>query len=493
MRTFPILLILCLAWLSGAAPVWAKAVEAITSQAGVAATDKEVKKSLGGGAWQNCQVGDILHAGDKIKTGEESTAWLLLADRSVMRLAPNTKLTILDLVEQENGCWVRRFQLSLGRVFADVTPAPNGSQSVYEIKGPTAVAAVHGKAFEMDLTGKKGATDMKVWDGTVGSRKAKTGDYEVPVGVNSQLRVHQDGTPQRLTLTRQQADVWQEESLKTRDKWRSQKWSGGRLSFEPSTFESFQQAHFRMTPEEGQAHERKRQDFLRTHPQRPPGQPEGKQLPQLPPGALHPDKTPGLNLADIILCLIGSFILWAILGQALARLCFVGKPARDSFFSSTHPSVIGVLCLYPGVFVGLLLLQAANKGATWEHIQPQTSVVGISFGLYMLCQALLARRVSLDATDYLLESPLFGVVEKVGRASIAYTETYRSHKYTNVKLMLKDGKTIFTPISCIYRANVEDWLEQWKERTIHLRQSSVDPEVRMLEDFLHLPGDGNAS
>ena len=291
----------CLAFLNGA--VWGKQVEAATSQAGVAATDNQVEKSLGSGSWQSCQVGDVLRAGDKIRTGKESSASLLLADHSMMRLASNTELKIVDLTEQENGCLVRRFQLSVGRVFSDVTPAGKGNPSVYEVKGPNAVAAVHGTAFEMDATDQGADTDVQVWDGTVACRGAQEGAKEEMVGANSSLRINQAGAFQRFQFTRQHADVWQEENLRTRDRWRSMSnRMGRRLAFEPNTFKTFQQARFRMTPQQRQAHRQKWQNFMRTHPLRPQGGPRrinpGSPYRERRPGALRPNRPGGRPLPD---------------------------------------------------------------------------------------------------------------------------------------------------------------------------------------------------
>lgn len=256
--------------------VAAKELQAATSQAGVAATDNQVQKSLGKSqTWQNCQVGDILQAGDRIKTGKNSSASLLLADQSVMRIGSGTELEIVDLTEQENGCLMRRFQLRVGRVFADVTPgAPTGS--VYEVKGPNAVAAVHGTAFELD-TANPGGTDVKVWDGSVDCRGTAPDAKSELVAANStenQFRADTAGKYERLHFSQEHADAWQTENWKTRQAWRRMTpGMSRRLTFTKSTFQQFQRAHFQMTPRQRMLHQNHLNSLMRnsgpgriTHP-----------------------------------------------------------------------------------------------------------------------------------------------------------------------------------------------------------------------------------
>lgn len=155
-----------LVWLAGGAWIGStKVLEAATTQAGVAATDNKVeKKPKTAQSWAPCETGDILGAGDRIRTGPGSAATLLLADKSVMRMSQNTEILLVTLDSGENDSLIRRFQLSAGRVWSDVTPgAPTGS--VFEVHGPNAVASVKGTAFEVGA--EDADTEITVWEGQV--------------------------------------------------------------------------------------------------------------------------------------------------------------------------------------------------------------------------------------------------------------------------------------------------------------------------------------
>lgn len=272
MKTF--LLILSCFFVLQWTPVHAKTLDAATSQAGVASTDNRVEKSLkAGGGWVVCQVGDVLRAGDKLRTAQDSSASLLLADHSVMRLGPNTEILIVDLTEQEDGCLVRRFQLSLGRVFSDVTPSA-GKPSIYEVKGPNAVAAVRGTAFDMD-TAEVGSTDVKVWDGTVEVKGQQEGAKSEMVrgdGAENHLRVNQEGRYQRLRFLRDHADAWQVENLETRKRWRALAATmPARVQLNAANMRQFNQVRHRLTPQQKQFIQRRLEQFRRNHRPNNPG------------------------------------------------------------------------------------------------------------------------------------------------------------------------------------------------------------------------------
>jgi hypothetical protein len=131
-------------------------LEAATHEAGVAAVDHSVQVQLHG-KWRAAVVGDVLHNGDRIKTGVKSTATLMLCDKTVMRMSQKTEIVVNDLSVGEKGNLVRSFQLMTGRVWSDVVPN-QVNPTTFEVRGPNAVAAVKGTAFEVDAGDDSGGS-----------------------------------------------------------------------------------------------------------------------------------------------------------------------------------------------------------------------------------------------------------------------------------------------------------------------------------------------
>lgn len=197
-----------------AGPGWT--LEAATSLAGVAATDNLVEKKIGSAHWGPCEVGDLLKPGDRIRTGASSSASLLLADKTMMRLAQNTEILIVDLAEKDGGFW-RSFQLNSGRVWSDVTPGSGH----FEVKGPNAVAAVKGTAFEVDADGEEDGTDVRVWEGQVECRSLSDADGPLQINANEEFRAYRRKKAFRTLINPVNADPWQKWNLETRKRWRA--------------------------------------------------------------------------------------------------------------------------------------------------------------------------------------------------------------------------------------------------------------------------------
>lgn len=154
-----ILLLLCLT-------LAATAFEAVATKAGLASTLGTVQKQVGG-AWSAAQPGDLLVPGNRVRTGKNSLAVVLLDDVTSLRLGPSSELVITTL---------DKMQLATGRVWVNAVPAGRKG-TTFELQGPNAVAAVKGTSFEMT------DTRMLVWSGQVecGGQLVRTG-YEFTGG-----------------------------------------------------------------------------------------------------------------------------------------------------------------------------------------------------------------------------------------------------------------------------------------------------------------------
>ena len=166
----------------------AREFDAAATQAGVANAAGQVEKQIHGGPWQKCAVGDLLTTGDRIRTGAESSASLLLVDKTVMRLGAGTTITLIDLSETDSQKLVRKFEQQGGRSWSDVTPNP-ANPTTYEVHGPNAVAAVKGTSFEVDA--ETAEADIRCWEGEV---ECRTDGQTFAVPANRSLKARK-GAP----------------------------------------------------------------------------------------------------------------------------------------------------------------------------------------------------------------------------------------------------------------------------------------------------------
>ncbi len=95
--------------------------------------------------------GQILKAGDAVKTFENSSATITYPDGSQTRLDQNTEITIISSASDQS---VSLFQ-SIGRTWSRVMRISGGAPKNYEIETPSAVASVRGTAFSTNVTNNK--------------------------------------------------------------------------------------------------------------------------------------------------------------------------------------------------------------------------------------------------------------------------------------------------------------------------------------------------
>jgi hypothetical protein len=136
-----------------------------TPAAGVVAMSGQVLVTPPGGQQRRCNPEEVLVSGWKLETRANSSADLLLWDKSSIRITQNTKITIVDLSETENGNFIRRLEVSVGRVWVDAQKG--GPQDTFEVKGPQAVAAVKGTSFLVDAEAPVEGTGIQVFEGAV--------------------------------------------------------------------------------------------------------------------------------------------------------------------------------------------------------------------------------------------------------------------------------------------------------------------------------------
>jgi hypothetical protein len=121
---------------------------------------------LAGGRSARLEKGAAIFQGDVIETARRTRVELTLADRSVLRLGPLSRVE-LDAAAFGKGADDRRVsaRLRVGNVWAHVTRALGG-EARFEVKTENAVAGVRGTTFRVDASKDKSCV-VKVYAGSV--------------------------------------------------------------------------------------------------------------------------------------------------------------------------------------------------------------------------------------------------------------------------------------------------------------------------------------
>lgn len=118
------------------------------------------------GPFRKLKADSEVYEGDVLKT-EAGRLEAKLVDRSVIRLAPNSRLKLDQAKFSKDDDSEKKFtaRLFFGRVWAKVTSVL-GSDSKFEVTTGNAVAGVRGTQFNVD-SGKDKSTTVKVFSGKV--------------------------------------------------------------------------------------------------------------------------------------------------------------------------------------------------------------------------------------------------------------------------------------------------------------------------------------
>jgi hypothetical protein len=129
--------------------------------------------------------GEVLAAGDTLRTGDDARAVLTYFEGSTVSIEPNSELTIENASSLSDGSTIVVMRQNFGRTWHVVTKLITGN-SKYEVKTPASTASVRGTAFQVDSEGER--TIVTTTEGTVVDRVAdpdhqgQTVDVPVPAG-----------------------------------------------------------------------------------------------------------------------------------------------------------------------------------------------------------------------------------------------------------------------------------------------------------------------
>lgn len=131
----------------------------------LAAVSGDVQVDSGQGrSWQRAESGKPLPTGARLKTGDQSSAALTLADGSRILMLADSELRLADSGETGFGALMIRIELLRGRMENAVHPM-RATGGRFEILTPSAVTAVRGTRFRVVAEAAK--TRSEVLDGSV--------------------------------------------------------------------------------------------------------------------------------------------------------------------------------------------------------------------------------------------------------------------------------------------------------------------------------------
>jgi hypothetical protein len=125
--------------------------------------DVEVKQ---GDTWVTAEDNMELNRYDSVRTGDNSSASIIIFKGSIIRLDSNTEVYLEKLIQGEEGTFVT-IEQEAGRTWSTVQKISGIDE--YEVQTPTAVASVRGTSFDVNI--ENGTTIVGVIKGSVNVSK----------------------------------------------------------------------------------------------------------------------------------------------------------------------------------------------------------------------------------------------------------------------------------------------------------------------------------
>lgn len=145
-----VVLIVALTLGLGSGAVLAPEANALVSVSTVTVVDGAVLISHAGAEFTPAREGDVLVAGDTIRTGTGGAAEITYFEGSSVRLEAETEIRVERLRIEADGGTVIGVMQTLGRTWHVVTKLLSGS-SRYEVRTPSSTASVRGTIFAVDV------------------------------------------------------------------------------------------------------------------------------------------------------------------------------------------------------------------------------------------------------------------------------------------------------------------------------------------------------
>jgi hypothetical protein len=136
------------------------------AMSGVFMVVKGEVKITSAGKVEVAKVGTKVTEGDTVQSGHDSRAKIVMADKNVLNISPDSKVTIEKY--QNNGPAKNvESKVEFGKVRASVEQKYDGDKSKFNIRTPTAVAGVRGTDFMMGFDTKTQTSHVVTFSGMV--------------------------------------------------------------------------------------------------------------------------------------------------------------------------------------------------------------------------------------------------------------------------------------------------------------------------------------
>lgn len=123
----------------------------------------EVARATGG--FTRAGDGQVLSAGDRVRTADQGHALVTFLDGSTVEIEPATTITVIQATAAASGAITIQLEQAIGRTWSSVQRLAN-SDSKFELHTPAMAATVRGTGFITEVLAS-GATTVSTIDGTV--------------------------------------------------------------------------------------------------------------------------------------------------------------------------------------------------------------------------------------------------------------------------------------------------------------------------------------
>ena len=133
----------------------------------------------GTGGFSRAADGQVLNAGDRVRTADSGHAVVTFLDGSTIEIEPATTITVIQATAAASGAITIQLEQTVGRTWASVLKLLH-ADSMFELRTPAATATVRGTGFVTDVSAG-GATTVTTTDGIV-EVSAQGSTVVVPAG-----------------------------------------------------------------------------------------------------------------------------------------------------------------------------------------------------------------------------------------------------------------------------------------------------------------------
>lgn len=163
------------------------------------------------GSWISAENGMELYQSDSVRTGDNTSASIVLFESSIIRLDSNTEVTLQELIQHEGETSVTINQ-DAGRTWNTVSKM-SGIDN-YDVQTPTTVASVRGTAFVV-IVESNGTTYYGVSHGILNVSSVSNGTIQgtIDVSGNESVIVYVDMVGKSLEIKSFVIDDWILENL----------------------------------------------------------------------------------------------------------------------------------------------------------------------------------------------------------------------------------------------------------------------------------------